>query len=65
MLTGHHFQNAYVTRNVDKAVAQFRDQADVRSLSEIEVPVQLWTPHGEGQGCRSLPSSGSTTCSSN
>ena len=43
MLTGHHFQNAYVTRNVDKAVAQFREQADVRTLSEIEVPVQLWT----------------------
>ncbi len=54
MLTGHHFQNAYVTRNVDKAVAQFRDQADIRTLSEIEVPVQLWTPQGEGQGVQKL-----------
>lgn len=54
MLTGRHYQNAYVTRNVDKAVASFREHADVRSLMEIEVPVQVWTPRGEGVGVQKL-----------
>lgn len=54
MITGRHYQNAYVTRNVDKAVAQFREHADVRTLIEIEVPVQVWTPDGEGTGVQKL-----------
>ncbi|WP_336968580.1 VOC family protein [Sphingobium aromaticiconvertens] len=54
MIVGRHFQNAYVTRDVDKAVAQFKQRADVRTLSEIEVPVQLWTPQGEGKGVQKL-----------
>lgn len=54
MLTGRHYQNAYVTRNVDKAVASFREHADVRSLMEIEVPVRVWTPKGEGTGVQKL-----------
>lgn len=54
MITGRHYQNAYVTRNVDKAVAEFRERADVRSIMEIEVPVQLWTPQGEGVGVQKL-----------
>lgn len=54
MLTGRHYQNAYVTRNVDKAVADFKAHADIRKLIEIEVPVQLWTPQGEGEGVQKL-----------
>lgn len=54
MIVGRHFQNAYVTRNVDKAVARFKQHADVRSLMEIEVAVQLWTPKGEGTGVQKL-----------
>lgn len=54
MLTGHHFQNAYVTRNIDKAVAEFRDRADVRQVLETQVDVQLWTPQGEGVGTQKL-----------
>ena len=54
MITGRHYQNAYVTRNVDKAVASFKHNADVRALFEIEVPVQLWTPQGEGVGVQKL-----------
>jgi hypothetical protein len=52
--TGQHYQNAYVTRNVDKAVAGFKQHADVRALMEIEVPVQVWTPQGEGKGVQKL-----------
>jgi hypothetical protein len=54
MLTGRHYQNAYVTRNVDKAVAEFKERSDVRSLMEIEVPVQVWTPNGSGIGIQKL-----------
>lgn len=54
MLMGQHYQNAYVTRNVDKAVATFRERADVRSLMEIEVPITLWTPQGSGTGVQKL-----------
>ena len=31
MLEGRHYQNAYVTRNLEKAVAEFTRRADVRS----------------------------------
>ena len=54
MITGRHYQNAYVTRNVDKAVASFREHADVRTIMEIETPVQVWTPQGEGSGVQKL-----------
>lgn len=54
MITGRHYQNAYVTRNVDKAVAEFRARADVRALYEIEVAVTVWTPQGEGEGVQKL-----------
>lgn len=54
MLTGRHYQNAYVTRNIDKAVAAFKENAEIRKLIEIEVPVQLWTPQGEGKGVQKL-----------
>jgi catechol 2,3-dioxygenase-like lactoylglutathione lyase family enzyme len=54
MITGRHYQNAYVTRNVDKAVASFKQNAEIRSVFEIEVPVQLWTPRGEGTGVQKL-----------
>jgi hypothetical protein len=54
MATGRHYQNAYVTRNVDKAVADFRKYADVRTVMEIETPVKVWTPQGEGEGVQKL-----------
>lgn len=54
MSTGRHYQNAYVTRDVDKAVAGFKQHADVRALMEFEVPVQVWTPQGEGKGVQKL-----------
>ncbi len=54
MIVGRHYQNAYVTRNVDKAVAQFRERADVRAIHEIELPVHIWTQQGEGTGVQKL-----------
>ena len=37
MAIGRHYQNAYVTRNVDKAVASFRAHADTRLVIQTEV----------------------------
>ena len=54
MIIGRHYQNAYVTRNLTKAVAKFRDNADIRLVIEAEVAVELWTPHGSGAGVQKL-----------
>ncbi len=54
MISGRHYQNAYVTRNLDKAVAHFRNQADIRKIMQFEVPVELWTPRGSGTGVQKL-----------
>lgn len=48
ILYGRHYQNAYVTRNVDKAVAGFRQRADIRKLMETEVEIEVTTPKGKG-----------------
>ncbi|AMO70590.1 VOC family protein [Sphingorhabdus sp. M41] len=54
MAIGQHYQNAYVTRDVDKAVQGFRKWADTRLILETEVEVKLWTPEGEGSGVQKL-----------
>lgn len=54
MTTGRHYQNAYVTRNIDAALETFRERADVRLVLETEVTVELWTPKGTGTGVQKL-----------
>lgn len=54
MTIGRHYQNAYVTRNADKAVAELREWADVRLVLETEVTVEVWTPQGTGTGTQKL-----------
>lgn len=54
MIVGRHYQNAYITRNIDKAVAEFKDRADIRLIMETEVETKLWTPEGEGLGRQKL-----------
>jgi hypothetical protein len=46
MLEGRHYQNAYVTRNLDKAVAAFTAAADVRSSVTFEATTEVLTPAG-------------------
>src|ERR1700761_4093986 len=46
MLEGRHYQNAYVTRNIDKAVATFTAQADVRSSVLFEATTEVQTSAG-------------------
>lgn len=54
MIVGRHYQNAYITRNIAKAVARFREHADTRKVLETEVEVNVWTPQGEGVGVQKL-----------
>jgi hypothetical protein len=46
MLEGEHYQNGYVTRDIEKALVPFRALTD-RILS-FEVPVEVTTPKGRG-----------------
>lgn len=48
MLEAKHFQNAYVTRNLEKAIDRFNTVADVRKVLQFEVTVDVWTPAGNG-----------------
>ena len=54
MLVGKHYQNAYVTRDIAAATERFRREADVRTVLETEVTVELWTPEGSGRGTQKL-----------
>ena len=55
MLEGKHFQNAYITRDIDKAIETFRKRlngpVDARSF---EVTVDVWTPKGSGKATNKL-----------
>lgn len=46
MILGQHYQNAYVTRDIKKAMADFQTRADVRIESSYEGEVPVRTPEG-------------------
>lgn len=48
MLEGHHYQNAYVTRNVDKWVDTFQKRATVDRVLTYEGSTAVETPQGTG-----------------
>jgi Glyoxalase/Bleomycin resistance protein/Dioxygenase superfamily len=48
MIEGNHFQNAYVTRNIQRAIDDFKSRADVRKLLFFEVTTAVVTPAGPG-----------------
>lgn len=53
MLDGIHYQNGYITRNIDKALDLFRQRSGVDATSfEVTVPVK--TPKGEAFGTYQL-----------
>jgi len=52
MLEGRHYQNAYVTRNLDKAVAEFTARADARSVATFAATTEVLT--GEGRTSQTL-----------
>jgi Glyoxalase/Bleomycin resistance protein/Dioxygenase superfamily len=48
MLEGYHFQNAYVTRDVDKWVDAFQSRAKVSKVLRYEGSTPVMTPAGPG-----------------
>ena len=48
MIEGRHYQNAYITRDIDKAVKSFQDRSGVKDVMRYEGPVELTTPRGRG-----------------
>jgi hypothetical protein len=54
MLEGQHYQNAYVTRDLDKAIAAFRTRGGVEKVLSFEAPVELTTPRGRGTAVSKL-----------
>jgi hypothetical protein len=48
MLEGRIYQNAYVTRNIDKTVAAFTARADARSAVQFEATSEVLTAAGRG-----------------
>lgn len=49
MIQGKHYQNAYVTRDMEQSLAFFRDQCGAENASSFEVEVDVWTPSGSGK----------------
>ncbi len=46
MFTGHHWQNAYITDDIEAAIAQFQARADIGEIPVLDVEQSLWTPDG-------------------
>jgi hypothetical protein len=46
MIEGRHYQNAYVTRNIEKAVAEFTARADVRLSFQYEGTTEVTAAGG-------------------
>lgn len=54
MFEGQQFQTAYVTRDLDAAMARFKAQADVRLDTSVQVPTPIRTGTGDAvtMNCR-------------
>lgn len=44
----HHYQNAYVTRDLERALAMFRHQYGFDGFKQYDVSYELQTPRGSG-----------------
>lgn len=48
MLEGYHYQNAYVTRNLEKGLEAFRQRAKIDRVITYEGSTTVTTPEGSG-----------------
>jgi hypothetical protein len=46
MITGHHYQNAYIVDDIEAAIAEFHTHAEFDPVTPYDADQQLWTPHG-------------------
>ncbi|GAB3115164.1 VOC family protein [Aestuariicella hydrocarbonica] len=54
MFEGQHYQNGYITRNIEKAIERFRQNSDVVEVASYEVPVEITTAKGKGTAVSKL-----------
>jgi Glyoxalase/Bleomycin resistance protein/Dioxygenase superfamily len=43
-----HYQNAYVTPDIDRAIEVLRERFGVTEVMQIEATTEVWTPNGSG-----------------
>ena len=48
MYLERHYQNAYVTPDIDRAIEMLRAQYGVTDVLRIEATTEVWTPRGSG-----------------
>jgi hypothetical protein len=46
VITGHHYQNAYICPDINAAIKQFASHADIGGAAPFETDQTLWTPQG-------------------
>ena len=46
MITGHHYQNAYIVDDIEAAIASFRTRAEFGEVRPFAIEQLLWTPEG-------------------
>ena len=46
MLTGHHYQNAYIVDDMEAAIAEFHTRAEFGEVRPFAVEQEQWTPAG-------------------
>jgi Glyoxalase/Bleomycin resistance protein/Dioxygenase superfamily len=54
MLEGKHYQNAYITRDIAKALGSFKKRAGVEGVQSFEAEVEVTTPAGRGMAKNKL-----------
>jgi hypothetical protein len=55
MFLTNHYQNAYVTADIDRAVALLEEQFGAAGkAARIDITQKFWTPQGEGEGTLKL-----------
>ncbi len=46
MIAGHHWQNAYICDDIEAAIAQFGQRADIGDVPIHDIEQSFWTPAG-------------------
>jgi hypothetical protein len=54
MIEGRHYQNAYITRDIEKGIKSFQTRSGVKDFMRYEGPVEVTTPRGRGIGVNKL-----------
>lgn len=53
-MLARHYQNAYVTPDIDRAIEVMRQRFGVTEVLETEAAIEVWTPNGSGLSANKL-----------